>query len=153
MKGIVALLESDGRLFYHCDLCKYKSVRRDTLKAHMHEHGNEPRMPISNMYLGPQTEDNSIIISNTVKAERVDSFSSKAENEGQRRKCEKCEHTVRFKGGTRDMNMHMTTVHFEVLFLYYFWSVKLLLLFLYESISGNKRRWSKDEFSKGEALV
>ena len=97
------LLDDDGRL--------YKSV-----KAHSHEHGSELNGPSSNMYVGPQMEDNSDI-RNTVKVEEDDSFSRPAEKDRQRRQCDKCEYTVRFKGGTRDMTRHMTTVHMEVLVL------------------------------------
>ena len=31
----MALLEDDGRLFYHCHLCDYQSARRDTIKNHI----------------------------------------------------------------------------------------------------------------------
>ena len=102
------LLDDNGRL------CK--SERRDTTKAHIHEHGSELNGPSSNMYVGPQMEDNGDI-SNTVKVEQEDSFSRPAEKDRQRRQCDKCEYTVRFKGGTRDMTRHMTTVHMEVLVL------------------------------------
>ena len=53
-------------------------------------------------------------MSTTVKAENQDYFKRKTENAGQRRQCDKCEYTVRFKGGSRDMTRHMTTVHMEV---------------------------------------
>ena len=34
-RGILALLDEDGRLFYHCHLCEYQSARRDTIKNHI----------------------------------------------------------------------------------------------------------------------
>jgi len=34
-RGIDASLAEDGRLYYHCGRCDYKSVRRDTLKGHI----------------------------------------------------------------------------------------------------------------------
>ena len=80
------------------------------------------------MYIGPKMEDYSVI-SKAFELKREDSFSRKAEfkredsvsrgeeKDERRRQCEKCEYTVRFKGGTRDMIRHMTTVHMEVFIL------------------------------------